>query len=418
MGASRPDLEESLKEGAHSATTSRRRHRVRSVLVASELALALVLLIGAGLLIRSFRALISVDPGFQPGRVLAFSLNLTGSRYAQPQARAAFYDQLQTQLRALPGVESTAITDSLPLTGFTTMLLGLQVEGRPPAMPGQDPVISQVVVSPEFFHVLGMTLVDGRAFNDHDAEHAERVAIINQNLARHFFPNQNAVGKRLKFGPSGDQWTTIVGEVGDVRHGGLDTDAGPEIYVPMAQLEAREFAYVAMRTHGDPGLLAPAVRSEVGAIDKDQPIYDLETLDQKLATSLAARRFNMLLLGLFATLALALAAVGIYSVTSFTVTQRTHEIGVRMALGATGRNVIKMVVGETLLMTLVGIGGGLVAAAALSRLLASMLFGIHATDPATFAGVSLLLAAVALMATYVPARRATEVDPLVALRYE
>jgi putative ABC transport system permease protein len=422
LGALRPDLVGSLKDSLPTATASASRRRIRSMLVVAEVALALVLLTGAGLLMRSFYRLASVDPGFRPDRVLTFTVNLEGRVNASGDARRAYFDEIQQHLRSLPGVESASVAEMLPLSGLIVSGLGLQIEGRAPVSPSHVPSVSESYVSPEYFRTMGMALLEGRPFNNHDDRQSALVAIVNQTLARQFFSNQSAVGKRYKtyISVKGDfVWTTIIGVVSDVHDGGLDAEVQPEVYVPLWQRNyPMIFAQVAIRTRGDPLALAASVRSTVGSIDKDQAIYDLETMKGRVATSLSSRRFNMLLLGVFAALALALAAVGVYGVMAYSAAQRTHEIGVRVALGARPVDVLVLVVREGVWLIAVGIGIGLVGALALTRLLRGLLFEVRPGDPVTLVAVSVGLAFVAALACYIPARRATKVDPMVALRYE
>ena len=417
FSVSRLDLNKVLKETSFAAGDSPHRSRLRGALVVSELALALVLLVGAGLLVRSFFRILDVSPGFQPERVLTMSLTLPPTQYSTDAQRASFFKQLLERVQALPGVESAALTDSLPLTGFSNMTLGVQAEGSPPQPPGTGPVIGGVADTPDYFHTMGMQLMSGRPFNEVDAKNGG-VVIINQSLARILWPNGDPVGKRMKGGPMGDNWATVIGVVADARHNGLNTEVQPEFHRPMFQGMVLDFAYLAVRAKGNPLSLSGAVRNEVGELDRQIPVYGVETMQERLSGSLSPERFNMVLLALFAALALALAGVGIYGVMSYSVTQRTHDIGVRMALGAAREDLLRLVVRQGMVLAAAGLGTGLVAALALTRVLSSLLYGIHATDPLTFAAVSLVLLAVAWIATYVPAHRATKVDPMVALRYE
>jgi len=416
FAAAKLDLNESLKEGGRMSGVGVRRSLARSAFVVSEQALALVLLIGAGLLMRSFYRLLNVDPGFQPDKVLTMAVTLPPAQYPQAAQKSAFFEELLRRIQALPAIEHAGLCDSLPLTTFSMMMLGLQVEGQPLPPLGKSPVVSIIKVTPDYFHAIGMRLLEGRQFSGSDAPSALKVAIINQTMANHYWPNGDALGKHFRFGPSA--WVTVVGKVADVRHNGLEADLNPEVYLPMAQGDHLGFAYVAIRVAGDPMSLATAARRAVSSLDKNLPVAGLETMTERLAGSVGSRRFNMLLLLTFASLALVLAAVGIYGVMSHSVTQRTHEIGVRMALGAARDDVLKLVVRQGMALAFAGVLAGLGVAVALTRLMSSLLYGISSRDPVTFVVVSLVLMAVAFVASYLPARRATKVDPVVALRYE
>jgi putative ABC transport system permease protein len=416
LQSSRLNLSDTLKEGgrSHGGISSQ---RIRSALVVSEVALALALLIGAGLMVRSFVRLISVDPGIDTQNVLTMDIRLPRSKYDQPQ-RTAFFQQLHERLRSLPGVQSVGAVYPLPLSG-TDEGVGLSLEGLPPADPGHQRIAGPRIVGGDYFNALQIQVKAGRVFTGGDGRDTPPVVVINEAMAREYWPNQNPVGKRVSFDSRDGRplWREIVGIVGDVRHLGLDRGLRPEIYIPFIQFGGPPSTLVA-RANGAPRSLIAAIRKEVQAIDKDQPISNIHTLDELLDKSVAQRRFNLWSLGIFASVALALAAMGIYGVMSYLVAQRKHEIGVRMALGAQPRDVLKMVVGRGLRLVLVGLGVGLVGALALTRLLRNLLFEVSATDPLTFALIATLLLGVALLACYLPARRATKVDPLVALRQE
>jgi ABC-type antimicrobial peptide transport system permease subunit len=414
--AARPDLAEGLKESAQVVSSGRHRGWLRGALAVTELALALVLLIGAGLLIKSFYRVLSVDPGFAPERVLTMNLSLTDSRYPTPRERTAFFTEVLRRVEPLPGVLSAAVGDSLPLSPYRA-ILRIRREIATPNAPVEDSssvMMSRLTVSPGYFYTLGIPVLKGRTFTDHDDERAPKVAVVNETLARHMWPGEDAVGKQL---PLIDEELTVIGVVGNTRHEGLSQDVKAEIYVPYLQ-EAQNSMQLALRTVAEPASLVSAVRGEIAAIDPGQPIYQVATLEQTLSNSVAPRRFNMLLLGIFAFIALALATVGIYGVMAFSVTLRTHEIGIRMALGAERRDVLGLVVREALRLTLVGILLGVAGAWALTRLLTSFLYDVRPTDPLTFLVVPAGLVAVAILASYIPARRAAKVDPMVALRYE
>ncbi|MGB9180684.1 MAG: ABC transporter permease [Pyrinomonadaceae bacterium] len=416
LQASRLNLNESLKEGGRGSTESWQRNRVRSLLVISEVALSLMLLIGAGLLIKSFQRLRDINPGFNPDRVLTMSLVLPEAKYDEKEKQSLFFQQLVTRAAQLPGVESVGLIHPLPLGG-SHITTTFTIEGRPPLAPADQLNANTRAVSPDFFRALSIPLIKGRAFTEKDTKDAPKVMIVNETLARRFFNGEDPVGKRATVYPFKEP-CEIVGVVGDVRHRSLDVEAGPEFYLSYLQSPQPEMSLVARTTSSDAAGLANAVQGVVLQLDKDQPVSDVKTMNQLLGESTAPRRFNMLLLGIFAFIALVLASVGIFGVMSYTVTQRTHEIGIRMALGARVADVFKLVVGQGMVLVLIGVCLGTLGAFAVTRLMSSLLFGVSATDPLTFIGVPLLLAAVAFVACLIPARRATKVDPMVALRYE
>jgi len=418
LHASKLDLTESLKEGGRSGATGARGNRVRNLLIVSEVALALMLLIGAGLLARSFLRLQRANPGFNAEHVLALKISLPSAKYSEPQ-EAMFFKQLLARVKTLPGVADAGIVWPLPLGG-DQMEISFEVAERPVAE-GERPSSEYRSISPDYFHTMSIPLLKGRDFTTRDDMNAPGVVIVNETLARQIFPGEDPIGKRIKPGISvgKDQavMREIVGVVGDVKHQSLSSEAGAEVYVPHAQVPFSGMALVA-RTAVDPQSLAATMRNEVSKLDKDIPVYNIRTLDDYLAASVAQPRFNTLLLGIFAGVALFLTMIGLYGVISYSVTQRTHEIGIRVALGAQTSDVLKLVVKQGMALALIGVGVGLLAALALTRVLASLLYGVSATDPVTFGGVSLLLVAVALLACLVPARRAMKVDPMIALRYE
>jgi putative ABC transport system permease protein len=426
IAVTRSDLAESLKEAAPVASAGLGRGWLRAALAVAEISLALVLLIGAGLLIKSFYRVLSVDPGFAPDRVLTMNLSLTDSRYPTDQQKTAFFSDVLRRVEALPGVRSAGLSDSLPLSPYRIrMMLAIQRIQDRAVLPNSAPVtMSRITVSPAYFYTLGIPVLKGRSFTGHDDERAQKVAMVNESLARHLWPGEDPVGKQL---PLLHASLTVVGVVGDTRHEGLSQDVESEIYVPYLQpvttnniagFRPDNSMQLAVRTASDPASLASAVRAQVMAIDSGQPIYNVSTLEQALSDSLAPRRFNVLLLGIFAGIALALATVGIYGVMAFSVTLRTHEIGIRMALGAERRNVLGLIVKQGLGLTVAGIVIGVGGALALTRFLSSFLYGVRTTDVATFALVSVVLLLVSILASYIPARRATKVDPMVALRCE
>ena len=411
-------LNEALKEGGRN-TAGVGARRTLPLLVIAELALTVVLLVGAGLLMKSFVRLWDVEPGYDPKNLLTAIVQLNDAKYPQGSPRqAAFYRELLPRLEALPGVQSAAISNSLPLTRMAPRTV-LTIEGRPPVPNSERPWVEISEVSKDYFRTMGVRLLAGRWFTEHDDERAPVVVVINETLARRHFPGEDPIGKRLVFSYPTPHAETIVGVVADMKRYGLDADARPEMYRPHLQLSLfLGQMKLAIRTSGHPLDLAPAVRNAVLAVDPDQPIHGVMTMEQRLADSVAPRRFQMLLAGLFAAVALVIAAVGIYGVLSYAVSRRSHEIGIRLALGAQSLDVLKMILRQGVVLTLAGVVAGLAASFALTRVMTSLLFGVSANDPLTFAGVSLLLMVVALLACWIPARRATKVDPLIALRQE
>jgi putative ABC transport system permease protein len=409
----RPALAEGLNEGARGGSPGGRRGWLRGALAVAELSLALVLLIGAGLLIKSFYRLLQVNPGFAPERVLTMDLSLTGARYPTPQQKSEFFSQVLRRVESLPGVRSAALTDSLPLSPYRSFLLMSPNHLLPRAALSSSTMVMMrmLTVSPGYFYTLGIPVLKGRTFTDHDDEQTLKVAVVNEALARHLWPTEDPIGKQLSHN------LTVVGVVGNTHHDGLSQETEAEFYVPYLQSPCNSMQ-LAVRTAADPDSMVSAVRAQIRDVDPDQPLYHVATLQQVLSESLAPRRFNMLLLGIFAGVALALAAVGIYGVMAFSVTRRTHEIGIRMALGAEKGDILRMVIGQGLKLAGSGVAIGIVGALALTRFLSSLLYGVRPDDPLTFVAVSLILIGVALLACYIPARRATQVHPMVALRYE
>ena len=419
---SKPDLHVCLKESGPSVTAHTARRRLRNILVVTEIALAVVLLVGAGLLLRSFVGLLKVDPGFAANRVVAVQAFIW-NHYDQPEQRAAYTQETLANIEALPGVEAAGVTTAIPLLESSmTTSVPFVIEGQPAPPPGQEPVSQLTIASANYFSAIGAQLLSGRLFNQFDTKDAPRIALINETMAKRHWPGESPLGRKftLKRGGRDVRGGTpleVVGVVTDQRQDGLEKAPRPEFFMPYAQSPTGSIIFV-VRTKGEPAALLQSLKARIWASDKTQPFYAVTTMDQLLTDSLKARRFHLSLLGVFAALALALAAIGIYGVMSFTTGQRTYEIGVRMALGAQTNDIIKLVVGQGVTLTLLGLGLGLVASLALTRLLASWLYGVSATDPATFAAIALLLTVVALLACYVPARRATKVDPMIALRYE
>ncbi|MFN2455432.1 MAG: ABC transporter permease [Pyrinomonadaceae bacterium] len=418
LRVSRGDLNESLKESVKGGTTGFRRQRSRSLLVVSEIALTLVLLIGAGLMIKSFARLLNVDPGFDAANVLTMQVSLPSARYAEPSEKARFYEQLLARVKALPGIEAASVTTALPLTGET---FGgpFSIEGRPLDMTGKPPHAHIRTTAPGYFHVMSIPFIAGRDFSDADTNESIPVVVINETFARGFFAGGDPIGKRIKIGApaSPRPWMQIAGIIRDVKSDGLDAEPLPEMYVPYAQNISPAMTLVA-RTANDPAGSVAAVRRAVQETDKEQPVYNVGTMKQLLARSIAQRRFNMIMLGVFALIALLLAASGIFGLIAYTVAQRTHEIGIRMALGARSVDVLKLIVREAMLLALAGVAVGLLGAFMATRVLAGLLYGVSATDPVTFACVACVLFFVALLASYIPARKATRIDPNVALRHE
>ncbi len=413
--ASRANFNSALKEGGRDSSATTRGASVRSALVVSEVALSLTLLIGAGLLIKSFVNLQRVDPGFNPNGVLRVDVTLPRTRYPERNQSAAFYKQLLDRVAALPGVQSAGAVSNLPLSGGGTDS-NFAVEGQPPAEPDHRPVGWYSSVTPGYFRALGIRLLSGREFTEADTADAPKAVVISETMARRYFPGDEPLGKRLVFG-GGKDLREIVGVISDVKFFGLSLDARPSMYFPQAQTPARGMSLV-VRTQGDPLALASAIRGQVSALDRDLAVSSVMTMEQLVSTSLSEPRFTLLLLAAFASVAMLLSAIGVYGVVSYSVTQRSHEIGVRIALGAKARDVLKLVVGQGMSLVFGGVGLGLMAAFAISRLMESLLFGVSATDTTTFALTALLLAAVALGACVVPARRAAKVDPMESLRCE
>ena len=430
---SEPRLAQWIKDGVRGSFSPGRR-RISSALVVAEVSLAVVLLVGGGLMLKSFVQLLRVNPGFQPHHVLRLDFALPETKYREPQQLLAFYNELIVRLQALPGVESVGATTNTPL-GPAESWSGFAIEGRPAPPQGNHQQAAVRTVSDDYFRTMQIPLRKGRFFNSSDArvalplirwfeqqplpEHfnepqAAPAIIINETMARLYWPNEDPVGRRMRiiFSP----WLTIVGVVGDVHHTGLNTPPNPEMYLSQLQEPQSSMAVLA-RTTGDPLQLAAAAREQLRAMDKDQPVT-VTTMDQLYANSLAGQRFNTLLLGIFAAVALLLAMIGVFGVINYSVTQRTHELGIRIALGAQRRDVFKLVVGQGLLLALVGVGVGAAGAVAVTRLITGLLYGVSPTDGPTLVVVSLLVTAVAFLACYLPARRATRVDPLIALRYE
>ncbi len=419
--ASNFNLNETLKEGGRDSAAGSRGNRIRGLLVVAEVAVSLLLLIGAGLLINSFLRLRSVDPGFRTDNLLTMEVVLPGTKYSDPARRAAFYTDLLRRVEALPGVKSAAVTTNLPLYPQGNSI-SFSIEGRPDPATGRKPTVVTRVISPQYFSTMGIQFLQGRQLSEQDKADSPAVAVISETFARRFWPNEDPLGKRITPGRADstdpDDWITIVGVAKDVRQFELDAEPKPQMYLSYEQAGFFEPNDLVVSTSVEPLSLAPAVRKAVWEVDKDQPVSNVKTMEDILSGSIARQRFSMLLLGIFAGLALVLAAVGIYGVVSYSVAQRTREIGLRMALGAQAADVVKMVVGQGLKLVLIGVAFGLAAAFVLTRVMSSLLFGVSATDPLTFIIISLVLVGVALVASFIPARSATKVDPMIALRAE
>jgi putative ABC transport system permease protein len=412
LQSSRPNFNDALKEGARGSSSGNR--LVRNLFVVAEMAIALVLLIGAGLMLRSFSQLQQVKTGFETEKVLTMRVQLPGAKYGQPQQRAEFFKRAEERLAALPGVKSVGAISYLPLTGpATSTSFNLAAKPLPPS---ESPATEVRPITPGYFTAMGIPLVKGRVFDQRDGGNS-RVVIINETLARKFFPGQDPIGQQLIVRWEPDFVDEIIGVVGDIKETALEQEPNPAIYWPHPR-EPYSFMNFVIRASIDPVSLSAAAAREIHALDPDQPVADVRTLDQVVAKSIARPRFNTLLLAIFAGVALALASVGIYGVMNYSATQRTHEIGIRMALGAKPGDILRLVVGHGMKLTAAGIGLGVVASLALTRVMTNLLFGITATDLPTFLGVSAVLTIVALLANYIPARRATRVDPVIALRYE
>jgi putative ABC transport system permease protein len=410
------DINDTLKQGGRGIIW-RDGAGLRSVLLVGEIALALALLAGAGLLIRSFLRLQSVESGFDATRVLKAWMFLPEKQYPTSRQQAQFIRQVVERIQALPEVEAAAASTALPLYGNDSGYF--EVEGRPPQPNDARIDAERPKITPDYFRVMGIRLLRGRAFTWADNENSPEVAIVNEEMARRYWPGEDAIGKRVSvdFRDGRPVWCQIVGVVNDVKHDGLAASTRPQIFVPTMQF-TYHFTILAIRAKGDPAALANAIRREVAALDRNQPVLDIGTMEKVISDSVADRRFQMTLLAIFATVALILAATGVYSVMATAVARRTHEMGIRLALGAPPRAVLKLVVGQGMELALAGVGIGLAAAFGLTRLMKGLLFGVSALDPVTFIAVALLLAGVALIACYIPARRAMRVDPLTALRSE
>jgi len=422
MRTAKLDVRETLNEGGRSTTGGAASHRLRALLVVTEIALAMLLLVGAGLLLRSFERMQSTQPGFTPDHLLAADIPLSQSAYGKPDERFAFFDRLLERARSMPGVRAAGAASFLPMAGNGS-IIHFNIYGRPPKSPHEFVAAGYRTITPGYLETLGVPLISGRMFTDVDNEKAQAVVVVNTFFVRQFFGGESPLGKRMQLGALPDKdvpWMEIVGVVGDVRPG-LGTDPQAEMYLPYRQADGvlPVFALsVILRTSVEPQAETSALRAALSDIDKDQPLVNVRTMEDNMAVSVAQPRFRTWLLGLFAVLALLLSTIGIYGVMSYSVNQRTHEMGIRITLGAQPLDVFRLVTGHGLRLALLGVAIGCVASLALTRVLRSFLYDVSALDPLTYISVGLILVAVGFFASYWPARRATRVDPLIALRYE
>jgi putative ABC transport system permease protein len=413
--ATKVDLDEAMKSGGSRGASESRTRRLREMFVVAQVALSLVLLVGSCLLVRSLLRLRSVDPGFDRGHLLTFQLTLPSARYAESEKRVRFFTSLVERIEATPGVRSASLSSGLPFGGLgsTTNFL---IEGRPPQPPGQDLETDVRVVEPDYFKTMAIPLLEGRAFTEHEASNATGVVIVTRTMARLHWPNESALGKRIVINMKDENTPSeIVGVVADVHGVGLDVEPREMSYWPYAELPSRQMAVV-IRTDSDPLTFVPSVRRVVRDLDADLAIADIRTMEQLIATSMARARFSSVLLSLFAVVAAVIACVGLYGVMSHLVAQRGREIGIRIALGAAQADVLRMILSRGMAIAAVGIAGGLGLALALTRTLATFLYGTSPTDPLAFGSIATLLAAVAFAACYGPARRAARIDPMTMLR--
>jgi putative ABC transport system permease protein len=411
-------LIEDLKEGRRGATAGAMHQRLLNPLVAAEVALAVVVLVGAGLMVRSFISISGVAPGFNPKGVFTIGIGLTQPVYDDVQQQARFYERLTEKVRAIPGVESAAGINRVPLLGFNSST-SFTFQGKP-VQEGNEPTADCRIATPRYFKTMGIPLLKGREFTERDLKDAPEVVVINKAMAEQYLPGEDPIGKRLQIYPNPPRWREVVGVVGDVKLLGLDADINPAIYAPLPQnpyAGAMRNSFLAVRTSGDPKSVATAIRSEMKTVDSGVPVAQVRLLEEIVADSVAPQRLNMWLLVAFGGLAALLAAVGIYGVMAYSVTERTHEIGVRMALGAGSTDMLRMVMLDGAKVTAAGVIVGLAAAFALTRVMSTLLFKVSAADPITFAGISALIVCVSVLASYIPARKASRVDPMVALRY-
>lgn len=417
--SSRFNISETLKESARGASSGRARHRLRGALVIAEVALSLILLVGAGLLVKGFHALLSVNQRYHPETLLTLNLDLPDVQYPEKSARAAFHDQLLASLATIPRVQSAAMATAVPYSnGGGISGDGFSIENRPLEKREEARNAIMETISPSYFALMNIGLRDGRVFADSDADKTQPVAVISGSLARRYFPDENPLGKKVRVGDDdANPWLTVVGVVDDVHYNWLQKNDIPTLYRPYRQ-NPPHYTTVVLRTDGDPLALVSAVRSKFGAIDSELPIYEVKSLDVVINESIVGIAYVAAMMGAIGVIALVLASVGVYGVMSYSVSERTHEMGIRMAMGATAAAIHRLVIGNGMLLTGIGIAIGLPLAFGLARALSSLLFGVNAADPFAFIGLPLILASVAALASYLPARRAVRVDPLTALRYE
>jgi putative ABC transport system permease protein len=415
--SAKSDVNEELKEGGRSSTAGRARHRLRSIFVVAEVALSLILLVGAGLMAKGVRALLSVNQNIDPKTIVTAMISLPDSKYKTPQQQAAFYEQMLQQFDTISGVKSAAVATKLPF-GDSGQSDTFSIEGRA-FQPGDYHIASFESINPEYFRMMKIPLLKGRELSDQDGDKAPPVAVVSESFVRRYFPGENPLGKHIKEEEhdSKPPWLTIVGIVGDIKYNPWEREEDPPLYVSYRQVPW-SFSGIALRTDGDPMKFGAAVRSRIASVDPDQPIFDVLPLDKVISNEILGLSYVAVMLTVMGVMALVLASIGVYGVMAFSVTERTHEIGVRMALGAQQRDVLRLVLTRGVLLTLLGLVIGLPVAFMLARLLASVIFGVSATDLVIFCGGTAVMTAIALLACYVPARRAMQVDPMVALRYE
>jgi putative ABC transport system permease protein len=417
LTASRLNVNDMLKEGAPSAGVGRRRGLLRNALIVSEVALSLALLATAGLMMKSFVRLERVSPGFNPDRILTMFVALPDAKYTSDQQTSSFYEQLIELVQNLPGVETAAATNIIPLDKMNTTS-SIRIEGQPEPKPGEEPDASFRSVSNSYFRTMQVPILHGREFTSQDSEKGQQVVAVNEAFAARYWPGEDPLGKRMRFsGPFEEHpWRTVVAVVGNVRNQ-LDVPAPAEMYFPLRQQTQNTMALV-VRTSADPRSLEESVQRQVAALDRDQPVFDVRTMDDLWSISVIPQRIGGTLMAAFAGFALVLAAIGLLGVIAYAVSERTREIGIRVALGAKPREIFRLVVGKGMTLALIGLLVGLPLALGMGRAVSGLLYGVAPNDFVTFAGVAILLAAVALAACYIPARRAMRVDPIVALRYE